>query len=141
MTHALHLSSKDRRRKAPHLKFHVLPSQASQSQPSIPYFSNTTYVSCAAGGISARVSYLPISSDSTNTPSDPPLSQMDTNDISFHTDQDDNDDNMEPIEDVEPDINSKRKRTAGVSLFYSCTSVRLTQSWSGSSIAAMDTTA
>jgi hypothetical protein len=137
--HALRLSSKDRRKKAPHLKFYDLPSPASQSQPSNPYFSNTTYVSRAAGGISARVSYLPISSDSTNTPSDPPLSQMDTGDVSFHNDQDDNDHNME-IEDVEPNINSKRKRTAGVLLFYSCTSVQLTQNWSGSSVVAMDTT-
>lgn len=61
---------------------------------------------------------------------------MDINNASFY----DNDYNME-IEDIEPDVSLKRKRTAGVALFYSCTSVWLTQSWLGPSIIAMDTTA
>jgi hypothetical protein len=65
---------------------------------------------------------------------------MDINNVSFYDNHSDNDYNME-IEDIEPDVSLKRKRTAGVALFYSCTSVRLTQSWLGPSIIAMDTTA
>jgi hypothetical protein len=119
------LSSKNQRKKAPQLKFHDLPPPASQGLPPVSYYLNTTYVSRAAGGISTRVSYLPISNDSTNAPSDPPLSQMDTDDVSFHNGHSDNDYNME-IEDIEPDVSLKRKRTAGVALFYSYTSVQLT---------------